>query len=458
MPKFKYTASDASGRPVTGWINAEDGQRALMLLTTADRGLSDIVLAEIPEQPPLEIVPSEIIPTEPVDAEPVDTELMKVETTDRKPADTEIVDAELWNEASVEEKPTEEATAKAVTPLRKGSAAQTMSLLQDADRLTQQGIPLGNGLRAIADELYSGGNAAAIRAIADRLDAGDSLHTAMVKSRFKVPHSLRNLLESGVSTGRFGLILHHLVQLEQERRQLWMKSFSAVAYPAFLLLFLGLIFMVFGMWIAPEFQNIFDDFGTDYPPITQFVLWFFQIGHWLVWTVLTIVALACVSINILPLPRFLGRMLYWVPLIGPIWRWHRLTRCTRLMALLTSEKVPLPAAIRIAAEGAGRNEVGSACRAIAQHVERGMSFADAADWLGLFPPSCSSIIRWGDENHALPEAFEIVGDVAKTRMQAAVDLLNTIACPLVLTFCLCVVPLVVIALLMPLIKTITMLS
>lgn len=406
-----------------------------MLLASSDRVLSDIVLAEVPEQPPEEI---EAVEVELVEAEIVEAQLVEIEPVEL---------SELAEDLEPE-----------IAPPQKCPAVRAMPILEDADRLAQQGIPLGSGLRAIADELHSGRNATAIRALADRLDAGDSLHEAMVKLRFVIPSSLSKLLEAGVSTGRFSVLLHQLVQLEQERRQLWQKSFSAIAYPAFLLSFLAAISMTFGLLIVPGFIATFADFGTSLPVVTKLVLSFFGFGQWVLWGVLVIFGILYFAIDVLPLPRFVKRTIYWLPLIGPIRRWHRLARCTRLMALLTGEQVPLPSAIRIAAEGAGRNEVTQTCYMAAKYVEHGVSFSDAADHLGLFPPSCASIICWGGENNALPEALGIVSEIAKTRMQASVDLLNAIACPVVLLIFLFTIPIAVIGMFMPLICLITTLS
>ena len=451
MPKFKYTANDATGGVVTGWIHADDPQEAQRLLTSADGALRNIVLAEVPVELP-EVAEEE----KPVLAEAVEVATVVAEEVHPEPAEAEldeIASEEIEEIQDVQADESEEASPTDVFP-----SVRAMPILEDADRLIQQGVPLGSGLRAIAEELPSGRNATAIRALAKRLDMGESLHEAMVKLRFAVPSSLRNLLESGVSTGRFSVVLHQLVQLEQERRQLWQKSFSVMAYPIFLLSFLAFISMALGLWLIPEFQAIFRDFGTELPSLTQMIIGFFCIGQWVLWGILTFSILLFFTIDVLPVPRFVKRMAYWVPLVGPIRRWHRLTRCTRVMALLTREQIPLPTAIRIAAEATGHNEVAKACRVSADRVEHGLPFSYAADQLRLFPPSCMSIIWWGEKNNALPEAFQIVSEVAKTRMQAASDLLNVLASPIILMVFLVAIPITVIGLFMPLIKLITTLS
>lgn len=434
MPKFKYTAHDDSGRTVTGWINAEDLERARLLLRSADRAMHDIVLAEEPEKSAEE--------TEVSEAELVMTDKVEVDSTA-----TEIETTEAIDDKSSENHPPQ-----------KFSSVHAMPILEDADRLAQQGIPLGTGLRAIADELPAGRNATAIRALADRIDAGDSLHDAMVKLRFKLPRSIRRLLESGISTGRFSVLLHQLVYLEQERRQLWQKSFAAIAYPGLLLLLLMTFSIVFGTFVVLGFEKIFADFGTQLPVATKAVLGFFRVGQWVLFSVIGVLILLYFAIDHLPLPQSIKRIVYWVPFIGPIRRWHRLTRCSRLMALLTEEQVPLPEVIRIAADGVGKNDVAVACRTMANCVESGASFADAADFVNLYPPSCASIVRWGGDNNTLSESLEIVGDVAKTRMQSAVDLLSMVACPAALFVFLLFVPMVVIAIFMPMIQLICCLS
>ncbi|MGD9127415.1 MAG: type II secretion system F family protein [Planctomycetia bacterium] len=436
MSKFKYTAKDTSGHAVTGWINAEDAEAAREQLNAEGRGLQDMVLWEVTE---------ELLPDDLVDDTMDDT----------------VVDAEPVMEAtSIAEPENLEPEQPAILPNPNPAfpSIRGMSILEDIDRLAEQGIPLGDGLRAIADELPSARKAQAIRALADRLDAGDSLQDAMVKLQFKLPRDVRKLIESGVSTGQFSVLLHQLVYLDQERRRLWNQSLSAVLYPGLLLMGLALFSILFGMILIPHFRSLYSGFDSHLPPMTEFVFWFFGGGQWILFGAVGLFFLLYFTLDFLPFPRWVKRTLYWIPLLGPIRRWHRLARCSRLLALLTKEQVPLPLAIRMAADGTGSNEAAVACREIADNVEGGMSFAEAAGHACLYPPSCETIVHWGETNHVLPESLEIVSDISKTRMQSAVDLMGTLACPLALMIFLVFVPLVVISLFMPMIRLVCSLS
>src|SRR5262245_51521131 len=90
------------------------------------------------------------------------------------------------------------------TPRRPRALSEQEALLltQRVADLAAAGLPLPEGLRALADEVAHGSVRRMALDLAERLEHGQSLPDALMEQRDRVPTHLRDLLVAGVRSGR----------------------------------------------------------------------------------------------------------------------------------------------------------------------------------------------------------------------------------------------------------------
>jgi type II secretory pathway component PulF len=144
--------------------------------------------------------------------------------------------------------------------------------------------------------------------------------------------------------------------------------------------------------------------------------------------------------------------------MGPVWHWSGLMEWSSLMGVLIRYQVPLPLALRLAAEGVSNPNVGQISMSLAEGVARGRSLAEAMSDRREVPASLVPLVRWGETMGNLAEALGAGREMLQERVHSR-SLWMRMALPPVLFIVIgsCVL-FVVLALFMPLIMLIQKLS
>ena len=324
--------------------------------------------------------------------------------------------------------------------------------------LANSRLPLGPGFRAMAAELPRARLASVLRDLADRLDAGATLEAAVDELGKRLPGHVRGLVLAGLRSGRLGEAMQQFSMIQHNRQELVRRVKSALAYPAILLSLLVVLFVLLCAVIVPQFKEIFDDFGTRLPAITEYVIWLATPWAWpIVAGVAAIVAILWFSATVMR-PAWPRWLFHWVPIVGPMWYWTRLAEFARLMQLLLGQQVPLPSALALTAEGVEDPSLAAGCRRLAADVEAGGLLSESLARRSPFPASLVPLVRWGERIQSPSEAFGAAVDLFERHALAYASLLEMVLPPLTFLFVLISVGTVVFALFIPLFPFIPSLS
>jgi type II secretory pathway component PulF len=322
------------------------------------------------------------------------------------------------------------------------------------------GLPLGTGLRALAEEIPRPHLRAVLGRLADRIDAGESLDAALASEGDRVPEHVRCLLAASVASGHFTEVLQQLVSLERDRLTTRMRLRVVLAYPLILLAITVLLFAAFSDYLVPQFLTIFKDFNAELPALTVVMIKICSpAGAAIALSLCGLLALGILAaFGLRSRVAWVQRALYLAPLVGPCWRMRGLADFSRLMALLLELKVPLPQALRAAASSLREADLQVACRSAAELVEAGVPFSDALARLGTFPPTFGPPIRYGERAADLAGALRGTAEVFEGRLSFQDLFLGAVALPAVLGIVGVMFGLMVIGMFLPLISLIQKLS
>jgi len=423
MPRYRYQTVDAHGRPISGELQAAGIEEAVEELQAKGLHLTRQEIEEIADAP---IEPN-----------------------------------------------------RGVRPLSTAEAAQFAGNLAE---LTEARLPLGPGLRAMADELrgdwYSrlmgylalGVAGVVVEDVRGRrlsslfsklsrqTDEGVPLETAVNDLGDRFPAHVRGLILAGTRTGRLAEVLGEFAALQRERSDLSWRIGMSMIYPLLMVLALVGMFILCGMLIVPEFVEIFESFETDMPAMTQLFIATSLQGTRVLLVLLAILLPLAFFWFVLPRPRWAVRCLYRVPFLGPVWRWQGLVEFSRLMGLLLNQDVPLPEALRLTGDGMQSPSLKVACLESAVQVEAGNTLLDCVRKQRAFPPSLTPFVDFGSQSSRLSDGFEAAAEAFQQRINVDARLWEIVIPPLMLVLVGGFIGFMVISLFLPLISLITTLS
>jgi type II secretory pathway component PulF len=312
--------------------------------------------------------------------------------------------------------------------LRKLSDDEATELAARVAELTKAGLPLGDGLRALADELSGRRLPRVLRNLAQRLDAGDDLVVALESQGRSLPAHLRGLVVAGVRSGRLSEVLEEFVDLQRSQLELRHRVWLTLAYPFVLLLFMTLLAIV-SVYITDSFAKIFKDFGTQLPAMTIVAIHSAQPMAWFSVGLVGLFMAIPLLLWLAPRASWIWPLLYRTPMLGPLLRWNHLAQFARLMGLLLDQKVAMPDALRLSAAGVRDGSLARGCRDAADDVERGRVLGESLAARRQFPASLIPLVEWGQQTPVLADAFRAAAEMFEGRVRSQSNLLDAMLLP-----------------------------
>ncbi len=212
------------------------------------------------------------------------------------------------------------------TAMQKLSPEEAAEFAARVAELTKAGLPLGPGLRALADELPGWRLPRVLHGMADRLDAGDDLLAALESQGRSLPLHLRGLILAGVRSGRLADVLEDYVDLQNSQSELRRRVSLALAYPFILLLLMTAITALAGVYMVNEFAKIYRDFGTELPAMTVFALHGVRPLTWFMASLAGLAVLVPLVLWLAPAAGWVWPAVYRLPMVGPLLRWSHLAK------------------------------------------------------------------------------------------------------------------------------------
>ena len=308
-----------------------------------------------------------------------------------------------------------------------------LAFTQQLATLFEAGLPLDRAL-AILEELAPNPRVKAI--VGDLLASvrgGASLSEALAKHHPRPFSRLYiNMVRAGEKGGVLEITLRRLAEFLEARAAFAAAVFSALAYPAFIIL-VGIGAIVFLMtFVIPRFATIFADLGQAVPLPTQILLSVsagFQ-HYW--WAGVLLILAAILGWRVWTgTPE--GRMqwaqaLLGLPLTGPLTTKVEAARFARTLGTMLKSGVPVMGALAVVGDMMTNQAIGRAVDRLADGVKRGGTIAAGMQAEARFPPLAIHMVRVGEETGRLEEMLLKVAETfeadVRTELQRVVGLLG----------------------------------
>jgi type IV pilus assembly protein PilC len=277
-----------------------------------------------------------------------------------------------------------------------------------ADDLPREtpGVPLNEVFRALAEDIENGRLSRASRRLADELDRGVDLKTAMRSiDGQRLPAYLYRSLVASVDVGQTAALLQGLARHQSTSKRLRRQMRSALLYPSVVLILFALVLVGLMFTVSPAFREIYEDFGLTLPWATIVVLEASETVPWAILGALLIVPLYLV-VSLLPGGK---RLVHWLrtgsPILGRLWIWSGHHEFASALGALVSQGVVLDESLNCTAASLSDRNLARAARIVARKCENGVLLSQAMAESIHFDRALTGLVAWGEANDALPEAL-----------------------------------------------------
>ena len=147
-----------------------------------------------------------------------------------------------------------------------------------------------------------------------------------------------------------------------------------------------------------------------------------------------------------------------MPAFGPVISKVAISRFCRTLGTLVSSGVPILQALTIVKETAGNVIISNAISNVHESVKEGETITAPLESSRVFPPMVVSMVDVGEQTGALPEMLLKIADNYEEEVDNAVSAMTSLLEPIMIIFLAVVVGSIVIAMFLPLIKMITVMS
>lgn len=345
-----------------------------------------------------------------------------------------------------------------------------MSVIFDDDHLeelgeafasiAEAGLPLEAGLRLMAEEHPSPRISQTLLSLSEQLESGKTWDELSETAGQQMPPTFARLFQLRLPPDQFSGLLSRYLSVTQSAKQTAGKIWSGLLYSQLVLL--AIIFATGFMLtqLVPKFKAIFIGFDTELPGMTMMVInmsdFAQKYGLFLLFPILVLVVWRMTGTR--SIRKLTQQMTFQVPFSGKAFRENSFATFCLLLADLVERRVPLSAAVKLAASGSGNLVLEDESAIIAKKLDRGESLSSAAAPCLSIPKSLLMSFRWSTRPEEFTNSLRVTGNAYSAQASNGAGLLPVVLEPFLLFSTLFIVGFFVMALFMPLIKLLNDLS
>jgi len=319
------------------------------------------------------------------------------------------------------------------------------------------GVPLVQAFEIIGRGHENAGMQELILKIKAEVESGTSLSDTLSKHPLYFDDLVISLVGAGEQAGVLETLLDKIATYKEKTEYLKSKIKKALFYPAAVIIVAIIVTAILLIFVVPQFEELFNNFGADLPAFTRMVvnLSEFMQAYW--WLVFGIIAGAGVGFvqgkrRSRKFGRVLDRMVLKLPIIGPIMHKAAVARYARTLSTMFAAGVPLVEALQSVAGATGNVVYSDAVLMIRDSVATGQQLTFAMNQTGLFPNMVEQMVAIGEESGSLDAMLAKVADFYEQEVDDAVDALSSLLEPLIMSILGILIGGLVVAMYLPIFK------
>lgn len=275
--------------------------------------------------------------------------------------------------------------------------------------MLSSGVDIHAALKIVGSDFQAKADAAIFSRLIDGLISGENLSDAMLGtnafSRLDI-----SVTRIGESTGQIVNVFKFLADYYNRKLKQRTLVLNSISYPSFVLFFAVIAVGFLLNSVVPIFSSIYKRFGGDLPFITRFVVSISD-RMWLITLIFLLAVSALVFLSYLYRTsiRFnmhISKALLAMPFINQLLVVNFMERFCRVMAMLTSSKIPLVESVNLSKETVTLLPYREALGRVEADLYAGVPFWRALERTQHFSRRIIYLVKMGEEVNRLEAVFE----------------------------------------------------
>jgi len=325
--------------------------------------------------------------------------------------------------------------------------------------LLRSGVPLLRSLEVLGRQTSNPALAHTVDDLHNRITEGESLAEAMARHPKAFDELAVSIVRAGSEGGFMEEALERVAKFTDQQAEMKSRVMGAMAYPIFLLVFSVVIVSVLIIFFVPKFESLFSRLREvgELPLLTDWLLWFsdgvIRYGLFLALGIGGLVMLLRAQLSTESGRWFLDRWKLRIPQAGTIYRNLAVARFCRVLGTLLHGGVPIVLALKISSDSAGNRVLSKAINDAAENITAGQSLAAPLMASGHFPSDVIEMIGVAEQSNTLETVLSDVAETLERQTWRRLDMLVRLVEPVMLLVMASQVLVIVVALLMPMLKS-----
>lgn len=319
------------------------------------------------------------------------------------------------------------------------------------------GIPVAQCIEALARGHDNPSVQELLTSVRQEVESGTSLSDSLSRYPTHFDRLYTSLVAAGEQSGTLDILLDKVATYKEKTEALKSKIRAAMLYPAAVVVVAIVVISILLIFVIPQFENLFQNFGGDLPTLTRMVVdasrWFQQ--YWYIFFGLLIGTIATLIFLYKRSPKMqftLDRVLLHLPIFGIVIRKGIIARYARTLSTMFGAGVPLIDALETVALATGNRVYHNGVLQIRNEVSTGRSLEVSMGETKLFPSMVLQMVSSGEESGELELMLMKVAEFYEREVDDAVAALSSLIEPIMIVFLGVIVGTVVIAMYLPIFK------
>ncbi len=345
---------------------------------------------------------------------------------------------------------------------KKGKVKQGDFLLfnQQFSALLRAGIPVLQAIGLLKTRTASANLRIVLSDVEEKIKSGVPLSEAF-EAQGLFPKIYTASILAGEKSGALDDVLERFVLYLKRSVGISRKLRGALAYPAFLLLASTLMVSFLTFYIIPRMSDLFRGLSANrpLPTITVVVLAFSTAIAKNIWWILPLALILGLSLYFwLRTPNgrlVLHKVLLKIPVGGQLIRNMATAQLTRSMSTLLSGGITVPDSWDIASQAMNNLELRRRSQGVLPMIREGRGFTEALEHAQWMPALALDMVGIGEKSGSLREMLDEVAGFYDAEAEVRLEQLTTLLEPLILVFMAGIVVIILLAIYLPIIQTIS---
>lgn len=302
--------------------------------------------------------------------------------------------------------------------------------------IINSGVPLTEALAILRLQTQNPRLSTVIGALIQNIEGGGSLSDSLGKFTSLFSPTYISLVRAGETSGKLDAMLLRLSDNLEKSREFRGRVKGAMLYPAFIVVGMLVVTAIMLIFVIPKLTEIYTGFGADLPAQTRFLIAISALvkNYW--WGLIIALGffgyIAMLWYRTDSGKKLVDRLLFALPVIGSLRKKIILVEFSRTLGILIASGVSLLDALSISSDAMDNRRFQEAIHDASEKVEKGSTLAEPLGQISFFPPIVSQMVATGEATGHLDDTLMKLSHYFEVEADEGLKGLTTVIEPLIM--------------------------